>query len=102
MPDQSPAETLTAAAQALRDGANAVRYEIKTNAYWHGVPAEGAWDLGVRDALGGHAGMYAAMFDPKVGDALAALLDDAAGSIPDGRHPGRALAVARALLGGAE
>lgn len=95
----TPEQTLTAAAQALRDAANAIRYEIKTNTYWHGVPAENAWAIGANNALGGYAGIYAAMFTPDVADALADWLDSAAEDAVLIGADYRALAVARQILG---
>jgi hypothetical protein len=70
-----PTAPIRLAIQALRVGATAVQYEIRTNSYWHGVPAEDAWELGVKEALGGPAGIYAGMFAPLAGEALADWLE---------------------------
>lgn len=66
---------LHAAAAKLRETTAAVRHEIEINPYWHGVPGEDAWALGVKNALGGPAGDAAAMFGPDFTDTLAGWLD---------------------------
>lgn len=71
----SPAETLTAAAQALRDAANATLYEMKTGTYWQGLEPETAWERGITNAVGGPAGDFCALMSPDAALALAAWLE---------------------------
>lgn len=111
MPDLSPATTLTAAAQALRDAANATRHEMKTGTYWQGLDPDTAWERGISNAVGAHAGGFCALMSPDVALALADWLEHFAeflrgveqthGTVTElalynSRH---ALTVARALLG---
>lgn len=102
MSDLSPAETLTAAAQALRDAVNATRYEMKTGTYWQGLAPDVAWERGITNAVGGPAGDFCALMSPDAALALAEWLDSAAEDVKQIGADFRALAVARQLLGVAE
>jgi len=77
MSDPSPSEILTTAAQALRDAANATRYEMKTGTYWQGLAPDVAWERGITNAVGGPAGDFCALMSPDTALALADWLDDA-------------------------
>lgn len=99
MTQPTPAETLRAAAVKLWNATSAIRDEIKTNTYWHGVPVEEAWARGAANGLGGPAGDYAALWGPDVADALAYWLDSAAEDAEQIGPDPHALAVARAILG---
>lgn len=113
MTDLAPAATLRAAAQALDDAANATTYEIRHGTYWHGLPAEEAWQRGITNAVGGPAGDFCALMSPSVAKATAAWLRatakemdtvvgteyEAHGAACDFDSWQAALAVARELLG---
>ena len=106
MTQPSPAEQLRAAAEVLRQHADAAEADVDTNPYWESALTERPdwYANGVRNGLGGPSGEYAALMHPGVGHALAQWLDSwtgidlyEAGSLPeDARH---ALAVARAITG---
>lgn len=78
---EHPAQTLRDAAEALRCGAKAVQHDIKTEPYWQGLQPADAWEIGIKNALGGHPGIFAATFTPEVALALGAWLDDAASDL---------------------
>jgi len=100
VPDQNPAIELRTAAQALDDAANATTYEIRHGSYWQGLPPEEAWQRGITNAVGGHAGDFCALMSPDAAKAFAEWLRDAADGDDQGEHNPYALAVARAILGG--
>lgn len=116
MPDQTPAQTLTAAAQALEDAANATLHEIRHGTYWQGLPPEEAWQRGITNAVGGRAGDFCALMSPDAAKACAEWLRATALDYDTNSKCGEchgsccgprtcdcitaALAVARALLGG--
>jgi len=114
MADLSPSQILTTAAQALRDAANATRYEMKTGTYWHGLAPDVAWERGITNAVGGPAGDFCALMSPDAALALADWLEATASemgvvdgteyrAVGDGHDFASwnaALALARQLLGG--
>lgn len=108
MTDQSPAETLRAAAEELRTAATDARHDLDNLQYWQGVtrlPNGGRWERGITNALGGAAGAYCAMLGPAVGLAVADWLESLTGVEIDEHGPlaeeyRHGLAVARTILGG--
>lgn len=76
----TPADRLRQAASLLRKRATAVVHDVRTNDYWRGLGDStiAKYAVGVEGGLGGPAGTFAALMHPGLGEALAALLEQAA------------------------
>ncbi|MDX3020071.1 hypothetical protein [Streptomyces acidiscabies] len=96
-----PAAELRAAAQTLRQHADAAEADIDSNPVWRSALTDRSnwYANGVRNGLGGPAGELAALMSPEPCRALAELLDDQADAADEGIVNPWALALARALNG---